>query len=176
MLKIKHPGQITREREKKVSNWESVRTTKYANGVECQILIGALPHGHVQSAITANRTFTMTKEGNDMNLVFSDEPAAMVDFANGDRVTTEGPNVQVLDPCLFVPSPKVDIVRDGQGGETSNDGHHLVTTFADGTTVSLHAHGSHAHVEAQKDGKPVKTFFNGKENKLYVFDVMDVEA
>lgn len=173
MLKIKHPGQITREREKKVSDWESVRTTKYANGVECQILIGALPHGHIQSAITANRTFTMTKEGSDMILAFSDEAATMVDFAGGDRLTAEGPNVQVLDPCLFVPSPKVEIVRNGQAGQPVDEGHHMLTKFDDGTTVSLHTHGGHAHVEAKKDGKQVKTFFNGKENTLYVFDVME---
>lgn len=173
MLKIKHPGQVTREREKKVSNWESVRSTKYANGVECQILIGALPHGHIQSAITANRTFEMTKEGNDMILAFSETPATIVDFANGDRLTAEGANVQVLDPCLFVPTPKVEIVQNGKAGETADEGHHLVTKFDDGTTVSLHAHGSHAHVEAKKDGKQVKTFFNGKDNKLYVFDVIE---
>lgn len=173
MLKIKHPGTIVREREKRVSDWESVRTTKYSNGVECQILIGFLPHGHAQSAISANRNFTMTREGDDMHLVFSDEAATLVDFLNGDRLTAEAGNAQVLDPCMFVPTPRVDIVHDGDAGESTDEGGHLVTKFADGTTVSLHGHGGHAHVEAKREDKVVKTFFNGKENKLYVFGVAD---
>jgi hypothetical protein len=175
MLKIKHPGSIVREREKKVSNWETVRTTKYSNGVECQVLIGFLPHGNVQSAISANRAFTIEKEegSKDATLVFGDEEATIVNFLDGDRLTGENLNVRVLDPCLFLPTADAALVHDGQAGETSADGHNTVITWADGTTVTVHPHGHHAHIEPTRDGKLVRTFFNGDENKLYVFGVDD---
>jgi hypothetical protein len=173
VLKIKHPGSITRDREKKVNTWETVRTYKYSNGVECQILIGFLPHGHAQSAISANRTFKLEKDGDDLALVFSEEAAPIVDFLNGDRLTAESSNAVVLDPCGFVPTVQVGVVSNGQAGELKEEGGNLVAAFGDGTTITLHPHGGHAHVEAKQGDKSVKTFFNGKENKLYAFGVLE---
>ena len=173
MLKIKHPGQITREREKKVSNWETVRHTKYSNGVECQVLIGFLPHGHVQSAISANRAFVIETEGSDATLVFKDEEAKLVNFLDGDRLTEENLNTRVLDPCLFLPTAKAEMVHGGQAGEATEDGPNTVVKWGDGTQVTVHPHGGHAHIEPTKDGKLVKTFFNGQDNKLYVFNQAD---
>ena len=66
MLKINHPGAIVRDRDKQVSSWEGVRLYKYANGVECQLLIGHLPHGHAQAAISANRPIKLTIDGTTM--------------------------------------------------------------------------------------------------------------
>ena len=168
MLRIKHPGAITRDREKKVSDWETVRTYKYANGVELQILVGFLPHGHAQSALSANRTFDLAREGDDLALTFRDEQATMVNFANGDRPTALSDNTQVLDSCHFVPTAKVALSKGGDAGQTEGE----VTTFGDGTTVSLSPHGGHAHVEAKLGDEQVKTFYNGKDNTLYVFDVL----
>jgi hypothetical protein len=170
MLKIKHPGSIVREREKKVSDWETVRYTKYSNGVECQVLIGFLPHGHVQSAISANRAFVIESEGQDATLVFKDEEAKLLNFLDGDRLTEENLNTRVLDPCLFLPSAKAEMVHQGQPGETAEDG---TVKWPDGTQVAVHTHGSHAHIEPTKDGKLVKTFFNGQDNKLYVFNQVE---
>lgn len=172
MLKIKHPGTITRDREKKVSNWETVRTYKYSNGVELQILVGFLPHGHAQSVLSANRTFQLTREGEDLTLTFQDQEAPLLNFANGDRPTAETENVQVLDPCFFVPTAQVAIAKGGEAGETKEEDGNAVTTFGDGTTVTLHPHGGHAHVQAKRGEDLVKTFFNGQDNTLYVFDVL----
>jgi hypothetical protein len=169
MLKIKHPANIVREREKKVNNWETVRYYKYANGVECQVLIGFLPHGHVQSAISANRTFVIETEGKDANLVFQDTEATLVNFLDGDRLTVENLNTRVLDPCLFLPTANAELVHEGQTGESTQDGHNTVVKWDDGTTVTIHPHGGHAHIEPKKDDKLVKSFFNGTDNKLYVF-------
>jgi hypothetical protein len=173
MLKIQHPGTIVRDREKQVTSWEGVRTYKYSNGVECQVLIGQLPHGHVQSAITANRTLTITKDGTNANIVFGDVPATIVDFLNGDRLTAESASALVLDPCAFVPSVKIDVQYGQETGTLAADGDHLVASFGDGTKVSVEPHGNHGHVAATRDGKPLKTFFNGKDNKLYVFDAAE---
>lgn len=169
MLKIQHPASITRDREKKVNQWETVRTYKYANGVECQILIGFLPHGHVQSVVSANRTLSVSLQEKDALLSFSDEAAPLVDFLNGDRPTSEGANTLVLDPCLFLPTLGVAVVHDGEEKPGDNE----VVEFSDGTVVKIHGHGHHAHLETTKDGKPVKAFFNGKENKLYVFGPLE---
>lgn len=173
-LKIQHPGSIVRDREKQVNNWEGVRLYKYSNGVECQILVGHLPHGHVQSAISANRTFTIQKDGtNNATLVFGDTPATLVDFLNGDRLTAESDNALVLDPCRFLPSVKVTVQYGDQTGELSQDGQLLSTTFADGTLVRVEPHGGHGHAEAKRGDKELKTFFNGKDNKLYVFGELE---
>ena len=168
MLKIQHPASITRDREKKVNTWEMVRTYRYSNGVECQILIGSLPHGHVQSAISANRTFKLELQEKDATLTFSDQEAPLVNFLDGDRPTSEGDNVLVLDPCLFLPTLGVPVVHDGEEKPSGDE-----VTFGDGTTVKIHGHGHHAHLEATKDGKPVKAFFIGQENKLYVFGALE---
>ena len=175
MLKIKHPGAIVREREKRVSDWESVRTTKYANGVEVQILIGFLPHGHAQSAISANRDFVIEREegSEDVALVFQEQPAAIMNFLDGERPTTETANTRVLDSCLFLPNMQAELVHEGQPGDKKDENGATVVSWADGTTVAIHGHGGHAHLESTKDGKQVKTFFNGKENKLYVLGVAD---
>jgi hypothetical protein len=170
VLKVKHPGTIAREREKRISDWESVRTIKYSSGVEYHVLIGALPHGNFQTAITANRKFELSRDGHDLNLEFSEESAPLVDFAAGERLTDERDNLKIIDSCYFVPTANVEIVMGGKPGEKSEDGGKQVTTFADGTTVVLHPHGGHAHVEPRKNGNLVKTFYNGKENRLYVFE------
>lgn len=175
MLKIQHPGSIVREREKKVSNWETVRYTKYSNGVECQVLIGFLPHGHVQSAISANRSFVIdTEEGSkDATLVFKDQDAKLVNFLEGERLVDETLNTRVLDPCLFLPTAKADMLHNGEPGESSEDGDNTIVKWPDGTQVTIHPHGGHAHIEPLKDGKLVKTFFNGHNGKLYVFNPAD---
>ena len=175
MLKIKHPAAIVREREKRVSDWESVRTTKYANGVECQILIGFLPHGHVQSAISANRDFVIERggEGEDSTLVFLEQPATLTNFQDGERPTGDSNNTRVLDPCLVLPTASAEMVHHGEAGEKTEEGGNTVIKWSDGTTVTVHPHGGHAHIEPKKDDKLVKTFFNGKENKLYVLDIVD---
>lgn len=173
MLKIQHPGSIVRDREKQVTSWEGVRLYKYNNGVECQILIGHLPHGHLQSAITANRTITVKKDGANAMIEFGDSPAPMVDFLSGDRLTAETPSAIVLDGCAFVPSAKVTVQYGDQTGEPAEDGKHLVAKFADGTTVSIEPHGNHGHVEATRDGKALKTFFSSKDGKLHVFDPVE---
>lgn len=175
MLKIKHPGTIVREREKKVNNWETVRTYKYSNGVECQILIGFLPHGHVQSAISANRTFVIEAEadGKDSNLIFQDTESTLVNFLDGERLTAENLNTRVLDSCLFLPTAKAEMVHDGQPGEASEDGHNTIVKWADGTSVTVHPHGNHAHIEPKQGDKAARAFFNGQDNKLYVFGPAD---
>lgn len=169
MLKVKHPGTIAREREKTISNWERIRTTKYSSGVEYHVLIGALPHGNYQTAITANRKFELIRDGHDLHLEFSEQEVPLVDFAAGARLTEETDNLKIVDSCYFVPTADVAIVKDGKPGEVSQDGNKQVTTFPDGTTVTLHPHGGHAHVEPRINGKLVKTFYHGGENKLYVF-------
>lgn len=173
MLKIQHPGSIARDRDKKVSDWESVRHYKYANGVECQILIGHLPHGHIQSAITANRAFTIRIEGKDAVLAFSDAPGHMVDFLSGHRPTGESANTQILDACHFLPSVKVAVRLGADASDLASEGKHLVATFGDGTKVSIEPHGSHGHVEASRDGQALKTFYNGQDNTLYVLDPIE---
>jgi hypothetical protein len=170
MLKIQHPGTIVRDREKQVSSWEGVRLYKYSNGVECQILVGHLPHGHTQSAISANRAFTIKVEGTNALVEFGAEPATLVNFLDGDRLTSETPSAQVLDSCRFVPSTKMTVQYGDQTGELKEDGRLLVAEFADGTKVRVEPHGGHGHVDALRDGKELKTFFNGKDNKLYVFE------
>lgn len=169
MLKINHPGAIVREREKKLNDWEHVKTTRYANGVELQILVGYLPHGNLQSAVSANRPFTLNKEGDDLVLAFGDQSAPLLDFTAGDRLTQETPSAIVLDACGFVPTAKVAVKKDGQEAPLTPEEGNLVAKFADGTHVSLHPHGGHAHVEAKQGEKAVKTFYNGKDNTLYVF-------
>jgi hypothetical protein len=59
-----------------------------------------------------------------------------------------------------------------QAGELKEDGKLLVAEFADGTKVRVEPHGGHGHVDALRDGKELKTFFNGADNKLYVFDAV----
>lgn len=171
MLKIKHPGSIVREREKKVSDWETVRHYKYSNGVECQVLIGFLPHGHVQSAISANRTFVIQKEdgATDAHLVFEETPAALINFLDGDRLTEESQSSRVLDPCLFLPTAKAEMLHAGAPGTATEDGANTVVSWEDGTTITVHPHGGHAHIEPKKGDKLVKSFYNGKDGKLYVF-------
>ncbi|HEY9722061.1 MAG TPA: hypothetical protein V6D47_08605 [Oscillatoriaceae cyanobacterium] len=169
MLKINHPGAIVREREKKLNNWENVKTTRYANGVELQILVGYLPHGNLQSAISANRPLTLSKEGQDLVVAFGDAAAPLLDFTTGDRLTSETPSAVVLDACGFVPTAKVAVKKDGQEAKLNEENGNLVAKFDDGTEVSLHPHGGHAHVEAKQGEKNVKTFYNGKDNTLYVF-------
>lgn len=173
MLKIQHPGAIVRDREKQVTSWEGVRLYKYANGVECQVLIGQLPHGHLQSAISANRPLTVTRSGTDATIVFGEGAATLVDFLSGERVTAETNSTLVLDPCAFVPSAKVSVQYGDKASELAQDGQHLVASFDDGTTVKVEPHGNHGHVEASRDGQAMKLFFNSKDGKLYVFDAVD---
>ncbi len=173
MLKIQHPGSVAREREKRVTNWEVVRTVRYSNGVEYQLLIGSLPHGQVQSAISANRNFKLDIVGEDANLTFGDGAVAIMDFTNGDRPTADADNVLVLDACHFLPSLKVGIRNGADATELAPDGQNLKATFGDGTEVKVEPHGSHGHVQATRDGKPLKTFFNGKDNVLYVLGPAD---
>jgi hypothetical protein len=173
MLKIHHPGAIVRDREKQVTEWEGVRLYKYANGIECQVLVGQLPHGHVQSAVSANRTLTITKDGPNADISFGDTPATLVDFLSGDRLTAESPSAIVLDSCGFVSSVKIDVQYGKETATLSTEGKDLVAKFADGTQVNVEPHGNHGHVAAMRDGKPLKTFFNGKDNKLYVFDPVE---
>lgn len=173
MIKIQHPGAIVRDREKQVNNWEGVRLYKYSNGVECQILIGQLPHGHLQSAISANRAFTLEKTGSDVTVVFKNDAAELVDFLSGARLTAETENTVILDACHFIPSTKVSIQHGGESAELAPEGANLVASFKDGTKVTVEPHGGHGHVEANLNGQPVKTFLNGQDNKLYVFGAVE---
>lgn len=168
MLKINHPGAIVRDRQKAVTPWESVRLYKYANGVELQILVGSLPHGEVQSAISANRVLKVGKAEGEASIDFGDEAAPLVDFLNGDRPTANGPSVVVLDSCRFLPSVKVAVKAGDQSAELAPDGQKLVATFADGTRVEVEPHGGHGHVAATKDGQAMQLFYNGADNTLYV--------
>ena len=169
MLKIMHPGAIVREREKRLSDWEAVRTVKYANGVEYHVLIGSLPHGMAQSVISANREMALCEEGETLRLEFTDRPAALMDFAAGDRPMAETVSVRVLDACHFLPDEDARVVRGDDAGETTVDGDTRRTTFSDGTTVVVTTHGHHAHVEATRNDTEIKTFYDGKDNTLYVF-------
>lgn len=167
MLKINHPGAIVRDRQKPL-NWESVRLYKYANGVELQILVGHLPHGELQSAISSNRALKVTKDGTDVTIDFSEEAAPLLDFLNGERPTAEAANVMVLDPCRFLPSVKIAVKAGGESAELAPDGQLLVASFKDGTRVEVEPHGGHGHVVASREGKALKCFFNGQDNALYV--------
>jgi hypothetical protein len=168
MLKIDHPAALVRDREKKVTDWESVRLYKYANGVELQILVGHLPHGELQSAISANRALKLEKNGTEAAIGFGDEPAMLVDFLNGERPTAESTSAKVLDSCRFLPSVKVAVKAGDESAQLAPDGQILVASFADGTRVEVEPHGGHGHVAATRDGKALKLFFNGKDNTLYV--------
>ena len=168
MLKINHPGAIVRDRQKQVTPWESVRLYKYANGVELQILVGNLPHGELQSAISSNRSLKLHMEGTEAAIGFGDEAATLVDFLNGDRLTSEAANALVLDSCRFLPSTKVAVKSGSETAELAPDGKHLVASFADGTRVEVEPHGGHGHVVATRDGKALKCFYNGTDNTLYV--------
>ncbi len=167
MLKINHPGAIVRDRQKPL-DWESVRLYKYANGVELQILVGHLPHGELQSAISSNRALKVVKEGTDVTIDFSEEVVPLVDFLNGERPTAESSSVMVLDSCRFLPSVKVAVKAGGESNDLAPEGQLLVASFKDGTRVEVEPHGGHGHVAATREGKPLKCFFNGKDNALYV--------
>ena len=168
MLKIQHPGAIVRDRQKQVTSWETVRLYKYANGVELQILVGHLPHGEVQSAISSNRALTVEKGTGEASIAFGSEPAQLVDFLSGDRLTAESASAVVLDACHFLPSTKVTIKAGSETGELAPEGALLVAAFADGTRVVVEPHGGHGHVKAERDGKTLKCFYNGKDNMVYV--------
>lgn len=167
MLKINHPGAIVRDRQKPL-NWESVRLYKYANGVELQILVGHLPHGELQSALSSNRALKIEKSGTDVTIDFTEEAAPLLDFLNGDRPTGESANVIVLDPCRFLPSTKVAVKAGGETAELAPDGELLVASFKDGTRVEVEPHGGHGHVHAKRGETGLKCFFNGQDNTLYV--------
>ncbi|MEB3224144.1 MAG: hypothetical protein VKS61_18880 [Candidatus Sericytochromatia bacterium] len=168
MLKIQHPAALVREREKRVSPWESVRLYRYANGVELQVLVGSLPHGELQSALSANRPLTVEKQGPEATILFGEEPTPITDFLAGARPTTESANTCVLDSCRFLPSVKVKVRAGAEDAALSPDGQNLVATFPDGTRVEVEPHGGHGHVHAQRDGKTLKCFFHGPEDTLYV--------
>lgn len=168
MLKIDHPASIVRDRQKQVSPWESVRLYRYANGVELQILVGSLPHGELQSAVSANRPLTIEKQGHEARIVFGTDPVAIVDFLSGARLTAESANTMVLDSCRFLPSVKVKVSTGGQDAPLAPEGDRLVAAFADGTRVEVEPHGGHGHVAAARDGKGLKCFYNGQNDTLYV--------
>lgn len=168
MLKINHPGAIVRDRQKAVTPWESVRLYKYSNGIELQILVGSLPHGEVQSAISSNRALTVSTAGTEAAIDFGSEVVELVDFLNGQRPTGATAGAIVLDSCRFLPSIKVAVKSGDQSAELAADGTNLLATFADGTRVEVEPHGGHGHVRATRDGKALKLFFNGSDNTLYV--------
>jgi hypothetical protein len=168
MLKIQHPAALVRDREKRVSPWESVRLYRYANGVELQILVGSLPHGELQSAISANRPLTIEKQGQEAIIAFGEEAAPITDFLGGDRLTGENASTWVLDSCRFLPSVDVKVRAGVHTAALAREGDNLVATFEDGTRVEVEPHGGHGHVHAQRDGKALKCFFNGAEDTLYV--------
>lgn len=167
MLKINHPGAIVRDRQKQF-DWESIRLYKYANGVELQVLVGSLPHGELQSALSANRALKIEKNGTDVTIGFGDQAIPLVDFLNGDRPTGESEGVAVLDTCRFLASTKVAVKSGSESAELAPDGENLVATFPDGTRVEVQPHGGHGHVSAKRGEAELKLFFNGKDNTLYV--------
>jgi hypothetical protein len=168
MLKINHPGAIVRDRQKAVTPWENVRLYKYSNGVELQILVGSLPHGEVQSALSSNRALTVSTVGTEAVIDFGSEAVELVDFLNGQRPTGATTGAIILDSCRFLPSVKVAVKSGDQSAELATDGAILVATFADGSRVEVEPHGGHGHVHATRGGKPLKLFFNGSDNTLYV--------
>lgn len=176
MLKINHPGAIVRDRQKAVTPWESVRLYKYSNGVELQILVGSLPHGEVQSAISSNRALTVSTAGHEASIDFGSEAVELVDFLNGARPTGSTTGAIVLDSCRFLPSVKVAVKHGDQSAELTPDGTNLVASFGDGTKVEVEPHGGHGHVHASRDGKALKLFFNGADNTLYVLGEDDTPA
>ncbi|MEB3198857.1 MAG: hypothetical protein VKP62_16825 [Candidatus Sericytochromatia bacterium] len=173
MLKIQHPAAIVRDRQKGVNNWESVRLYRYANGVELQILVGHLPHGELQSAVSANRALTFEKSDKEAVLRFGDAPLPMVDFLSGARIEQETANTFVLDECRFLPSVQAPVRQGSVTQPLQADGNLLTAVFSDGTRVEVEPHGNHGHVRALRDGKPLRCFFNGKDNVLDVFGLAD---
>ncbi|MOA49155.1 hypothetical protein D3C78_1720050 [compost metagenome] len=79
----------------------------------------------------------------------------------------------MLDPCLFLPTANAEMLHEGTPGAATQDGHNTVVSWADGTTVTVHPHGGHAHIEPKKGEQLVKSFFNGQDGKLYVFGPME---
>lgn len=175
MLKINHPGAIVRDRQKTVTPWESVRLYKYANGVELQILVGSLPHGEVQSAISSNRALTVSTAGTEASINFGDEAATLINFLEGERPTAESAGAIILDSCRFLPSVKVSVKHGDVAAELEPVGDKLAAAFPDGTRVIVEPHGGHGHVMGTRDGKALKLFFNGSDNTLYVLGE-DTEA
>ncbi|MEB3283950.1 MAG: hypothetical protein VKN33_01515 [Candidatus Sericytochromatia bacterium] len=173
MLKIQHPAAIVRDRQKQVTSWESVRYYRYANGVELQLLVGSLPHGELQSAISANRSLLIEKHEGEATIKFGETPLEMVDFMGGARFTAESDNTKVLDPCRFLPTTKANIRNSAETCALVPDGDRLVATFPDGTRVDVEPHGGHGHVSATRDGKRVKCFFHGPDNTLDILGSED---
>lgn len=169
-LKFQHPGAIVRERTKALNNWESLKTVKYANGVEYQVLIGQLPHQAVQSVLAANRELTLAFEGDDLVVKFGPEAVAMPDFAAGERPTGDAANVKVLDGTAMAPTADAKVAHGGETleGTLAEDGHTREFAFADGTVVRFHLHGHHAHLEAVKDEQAQRCFYHGPTNTIHV--------
>lgn len=173
MLKIQHPAAIVRDRQKQVTSWESVRLYRYSNGVELQLLIGSLPHGELQSAVSANRALTIEKNGTDAVITFGEAPLEIVDFLAGARFSAESENCLVLDTCRFLPTTKALIRKSNETVALAQEGDLLVAAFADGTRVDVEPHGGHGHVKATRDGQALKCFFHGSDNALDILGPID---
>lgn len=173
MLKIQHPAAIVRDRQKKVTSWESVRLYRYANGVELQLLVGSLPHGELQSAVSANRALTIEKSGAEAVIKFGDTPVEMVDFLAGARFLAESENCRVLDACRFLPTTQAVIRKGDETVALQREGELLVASFADGTRVDVEPHGGHGHVKATRDDKALKCYFHGGDNALDILGEAD---
>lgn len=169
-LKFQHPGQIVRERTKALNQWESVKTVKYANGVEYQILVGQLPHHAVQSALAANRELKLETEGEDLIVSFGEAPAPIPDFAAGDRPTGDAPNLKVLDGTAMAPTADAKVASGDEvlEGTPGADGHTREFNFKDGTVVRFHLHGHHAHLEALRGDVAQRCFYHGPTNTIHV--------
>lgn len=164
MLKIEHPASIVRDREKRVGETESVRSYAYKNGVQLQILVGALPHGYMQACLSSNRALTCEFHERDVVIRFGEEPKEMLDFLQGGRPTGEAENLVIIDSCAFVPNDRLEVSHQGTK-QALVDG---VATFADGTKVVVHSHHGHGHVEIFRGEEPLKAFFNSQDGVLYV--------
>lgn len=164
MLKIEHPSSIVRDREKRVGENESIRHYAYKGGAQLQILVTALPHGHMQAAMSANRPLSCHFSERDVRIVFGEAEVPMVDFHTGARPTGESESLVVIDSCAFVPNDQCPVSHQGvtkalEGGEAK---------FDDGTVVSVHSHHGHGHVEVFRGDEPLKAFFNSQDGVLYV--------
>lgn len=164
MLKIEHPASIVRDREKRVGENESIRHYAYKNGAQLQILITALPHGHMQACMSSNRALSTHFSDRDVRIVFGEEPIEMVDFHSGARPTGESQGLVVIDSCAFVPNDRCEVSHLGVKKALEAG----VAKFDDGTEVVVQSHHGHGHVEVFRGEEPLKAFYNTQDGVLYV--------